>query len=60
MNILDIAIKTEGGVSKLAKTLSVNQNVVSNWHKRGVPKPWLIVLEMKYQKPLEAKAVAHV
>ena len=48
MNILEIAIKTEGSVSGLAKTLGIKQNVVSNWRKRGLPKPWDIALTLKY------------
>ena len=51
MNILEIAIKTEGGVNALAKTLGIKQNVVSNWRKRGLPKPWDIVLSLKYATP---------
>ena len=48
MNILEIAIKTEGGVNALAKTLGIKQNVVSNWRKRGLPKPWEVALTLKY------------
>ena len=48
MKILEIAIKAEGSVSGLAKTLGIKQNVVSNWRKRGLPKPWDIALSLKY------------
>jgi hypothetical protein len=48
MDILDTAIKQEDGVSNLAKALGVGQSVVSNWRARGIPRPWRIVLEMRY------------
>ena len=48
MNILDIAIQNAGGVCKLASALGVKQNVVSNWRARGLPKPWEMVLDMRY------------
>jgi len=51
MNILENAIDSEGSVGKLANALDVRQNVVSNWRKRGLPKPWAKVLEMKYTQP---------
>lgn len=35
MDALLLAIKSAGGVSKLAAALGVGQNVVSNWKKRG-------------------------
>jgi hypothetical protein len=62
MSILDVAIKAEGGVGKLANALDVKQNVVSNWRKRGLPKPWAKLLTRDYSKHLrttkkEEKAV---
>lgn len=48
MEILETAISTAGGVGKLANDLGERQNVVSNWRKRGLPKAWRLVLEMKY------------
>ncbi len=49
MNILDKAIAIEGGVNRLAASLEVRQNVVSNWRARGrVPKPWERVLNLEY------------
>lgn len=48
MDILEVAIQTESSVGKLAEALDVAQNVVSNWRKRGVPKPWRQVLELRY------------
>ena len=51
MEILEIAIKAEGGVSKLACALGERQNVVSNWKKRGVPRAWRQVLELRYLRP---------
>lgn len=49
MNILDKAIAIEGGVNRLAASLEVRQNVVSNWRARGrVPKPWERVLKLEY------------
>lgn len=37
MDALSKAIETMGGVGKLAATLGVRQNVVSNWRLRGQP-----------------------
>ena len=48
MEILQTAITAEGGVSKLARAIGTNPNVISNWHVRGVPKGWLRLLELKY------------
>lgn len=48
MNILDLSIKHAGGVGRLADELHVRQNVVSNWRKRGLPRPWEQVLRLKY------------
>lgn len=48
MSILEIAIQAEGGVGKLAEALDIAQNVISNWRKRGVPKPWAQVLQLRY------------
>lgn len=54
MNILDFAIESAGGVCKLARSLGVKQNVVSNWRLRGrVPAGWLTVLTMKYGKRMK-------
>lgn len=49
MNILESAIKTEGSVSALAKAIDVKQNVISNWRNRGTPKPWEMLLSMRYK-----------
>ena len=51
MEILEIAIKAEGGVGKLAAAIGERQNVVSNWRKRGVPRPWRQVLQLRYLRP---------
>ena len=57
MNILDFAIQKADGVSKLARSLGIRQNVVSNWRARGrVPKGWLAVLTMKYGKLMKKEA----
>ena len=40
MNILQIAIDKEGGVTRLAEKLGTKQNVISNWRARGVPLAW--------------------
>jgi hypothetical protein len=58
MNILEVAIKAEGSVNGLAKTLGVKQNVISNWRKRGLPKPWDIALSLKYAIPSKTKEAA--
>jgi hypothetical protein len=52
MDILKIAIDTEGGVGKLAAALGVRQNVVSNWHARGLPRSWDYALRLKYRPEL--------
>jgi hypothetical protein len=54
MDILEIAIEAEGGVSKLAAALGEKQNVVSNWRARRLPRPWAKVLALKYGKALPA------
>lgn len=62
MNILEKAIKAEGGVGNLAKTLALGQSTVSMWRSRGVPKGWAKALELSYQttaKPRKTKAVAN-
>lgn len=50
MNILDIAISAEKGVSNLARSIGVAPNVIGNWKKRKVPKAWGQVLHMKYSE----------
>jgi len=56
MDILEIAIKAAGGTGRLADTLDVKQNVISNWRKRGtVPKGWETVMRIKFAKQI-AKA----
>lgn len=56
MDILETAIQTEGGVGKLAETLDIAQNVISNWRKRGVPKPWRQVLDLRYASDTRLRA----
>lgn len=50
MQILEIAIKVEGGVGKLAQKLGIGQSAISNWKlsDRRVPPAWEQVLEMRY------------
>lgn len=46
MEALTRAIESAGGVSKLASSIGANQNVVSNWKKRGkVPAQQCIAVE---------------
>lgn len=52
MNILDIAIKEAGSVTKLADALGVVPSAVCNWKERGLPKSWQMALELKYRKAL--------
>ena len=56
MNILQIAIDKEGGVTRLAEKLGTKQNVISNWRARGVPLAWRKLLELAYKK--EARKAA--
>ena len=64
MNILDIAIQAESGVSNLARSIGVTPNVIGNWKNRKVPKAWGQLLQMKYgankpsRKPSKQKAEA--
>lgn len=51
MDILEKAIKHEGGVSKLAQSLELAQSTVSMWRSRGVPAGWRKALELIYAKP---------
>ncbi|WP_422615603.1 YdaS family helix-turn-helix protein [Photorhabdus hindustanensis] len=39
MNILDIAIKEVGGIPALAKMLSIRDQVVHQWDKKGYVSP---------------------
>ena len=49
MEILERAIKIEGGVGRLAVAIGEKQNTVSMWRQRKrVPKGWLKLLESKY------------
>ena len=53
MEILEIALKSTGGVGRLAFILDIKQNVISNWKLRGVvPKGWETVLKMKFAKEI--------
>lgn len=65
MNILDIAIEAESGVSNLARSIGVAPNVIGNWKKRRVPTAWAQLLAIKYlPKPVKTrkqpKVVANV
>lgn len=55
MNILDIAIEAEKGVSNLARAIGQKPNTVSNWRNssRGVPFAWKLVLAEKYKKHIK-------
>jgi len=56
MSILETAIQAEGSVGKLACAIDVKPNVVSNWRKRGTPKPWAKLLESIYLKTRPSRA----
>tara|TARA_R110000868_G_scaffold227023_1_gene479960 strand:- start:266 stop:460 length:195 start_codon:yes stop_codon:yes gene_type:complete len=58
MELLETAIQAEGSVGKLASALDVKQNVVSNWRKRGLPKPWAKLLESIYLKKRQTTRAA--
>lgn len=46
MNTLSQAVEVAGGVGKLAASIGVAQNVVSNWRKRGkVPAEHVLAIE---------------
>jgi len=56
MNNLEIAIKTCGGVTKLAEKLDVKPNRIHNWRTRGVPDGWLSLIRIKFKRQIaEAK-----
>ncbi|WP_156382464.1 hypothetical protein [Acidovorax sp. Leaf160] len=57
MDILDTAIAAEDGVGRLAEALGVRQSVVSNWRKRGLPRPWRLVLGYRYGGAIAASKV---
>jgi len=59
MNILDIAINAEKGVSNLARAIGEKPNTVGNWRKRGTPRAWVLVLSERYKKHIkQAKTTA--
>ncbi len=60
MSILDTAIQAEGGVGKLAHALGVRQNVVSNWRKRRLPRPWQLLLTQKYGESMPLPSPAQL
>ncbi len=60
MSILEQAIQRAGSVGKLAQALGVRQNVVSNWRARGLPRPWELVLDLKYGKQTQGAPVEKV
>jgi hypothetical protein len=54
MDELKHAIHAAGGVSALARALSVSQSRVSNWLTRdSVPDGWLEVIRMRFPIPKE-------
>lgn len=54
MNILEIAIQHEKGISNLARVLDVKPNVVSNWKLRGrLSKAWQQALSAKYKRQIK-------
>lgn len=62
LEVLEIAIAHERGVTRLARALStedhtVNQNVVSAWRMRKIIHPgWLLALRLKYKKQIKQAA----
>lgn len=55
MDILQIAIREAGGISKLARELGVSPSVVSNWvMRKKLSLPWILALELKYAKAIRA------
>lgn len=51
MDILNHAILVEGGISRLARALGLEPNVVSNWlYRKTLPKSWEMALSLKYSK----------
>ena len=56
MNSLEIAIKAEGSVARLADKLDVKPNRIHNWRARGVPDGWLALIKVRFKKQIaEAK-----
>jgi hypothetical protein len=57
MDELKHAIQAAGGVSALARALSVSQSRVSNWLTRdSVPDGWLEVIRMRFPMPTATDA----
>lgn len=53
---LERALSRAGGVNRLAQTLGVRQNVVSNWRRRGLPWPWRQLLDLRYPQSAQETA----
>lgn len=54
MNILDIAIKAEDGISNLARAIGTTPNTIGNWRTRGsIPKGWAALLSDRYKKHIK-------
>ena len=59
MNILEIAIQHEGGISALAKALGIKPNVVSMWRNRKqLSAAWTLALAAKYKRQINAASKA--
>ena len=56
MDILEVAIKAEGNVGKLASALGVSPTAISNWRnpERGLPHSWRTAISLKYRKQIKA------
>jgi len=59
MNILEKAIQHAGSVNKLAESIGVRQNVISNWRARKkVPPGWEQLLKIKYDRQPQPEKAA--
>lgn len=62
MDILEIAIKAEGSVGKLASVLGVSPTAISNWRNadRGLPLSWKTAISLKYRRQIKAAEAAQL
>ncbi len=47
-------IKALGGTVQVARICSVSAPSVSQWRKRGIPKPWMLLFRERYPERFDA------
>jgi hypothetical protein len=51
-----VIVNRLGGTVKLARICDVTPSAVSQWKKRGIPKPWMTHLKSQYPAAFEIPA----